>query len=83
MVTILRSGPFRVVIYPGDREHMPPHVHVFNGEGEVKIAIGDGETAPSVMLVLGMRKPDVRGALRAVEEHQEACLREWRRYHGW
>ncbi|HEX7239584.1 MAG TPA: DUF4160 domain-containing protein [Longimicrobiaceae bacterium] len=83
MVTILRSGPFHVVIYPGDREHMPPHVHVFNADGEVKVSIGGEDTAPSVMLVFGMRKPDVRTALRIVEEKQEACLRAWRRYHGW
>lgn len=82
MVTIHREFGFRVVVYPGDREHRPPHVHVFNAEGEAKIALGDAETAPSVMLVAGMRKPDVREALRIVEEHQEAFLARWRHYHG-
>ena len=71
-----------MVIYPGDREHMPPHVHIFNADGEVKVAIGDRDTAPSLMLVLGMRLPDARRALRIVEAHQETFLARWNEYHG-
>ncbi|HEV2145953.1 MAG TPA: DUF4160 domain-containing protein [Longimicrobiaceae bacterium] len=81
MVTIHRDGGFRVVIYPGDREHGPPHVHVFNADGEVKVLIGDAETPPSLLLVLGMRMPDAKRAVRIVEERQETFLARWREYH--
>jgi hypothetical protein len=70
------------VLYPGDKEHTPPHVHVFHGDEEAKIALGDEETAPWVWEVLEMRKPNVARALRIVEEHQEAFLAQWRKYHG-
>ena len=57
-------------------------MHVFRGDDEVKIALGDEETAPWVWQVLRMRKPDVRRALVIVEEHQEQFLEIWRTYHG-
>lgn len=53
MVTLHRERGFQVVLYPGDKEHSPPHVHVFHGDEEVKIALGDEETAPWIWQVLG------------------------------
>lgn len=82
MVTIHRERGFSVVLYPGDREHTPPHVHVFYGDEEVKIALGDDETAPWIWEVLEMRRPNVARALTIVEGHQEAFLAQWRKYHG-
>ena len=82
MVTIHRERGFQVVLYPGDREHTPPHVHVFHGDEEVKIALGDEETAPWIWEVMGMKKPDTRRALEIVEEHQQPFLEAWRKYHG-
>jgi hypothetical protein len=82
MVTVHREFGFRVVIYPGAREHGPPHVHVFNADGEVKVSIGDADQAPRLLLVVGMRKPDAAHALRIVEARQETFLARWREYHG-
>lgn len=82
MVTIHRERGFHVVLYPGDKEHTPPHVHIFYGDEEVKIALGDEDEAPWVWVVLGMRKPNVARALVLVEENQEAFLAHWRKYHG-
>ncbi|HEX2191325.1 MAG TPA: DUF4160 domain-containing protein [Longimicrobiaceae bacterium] len=82
MVTIHRECGFRVVVYPGDREHGPPHVHVFNAEGEVKVSLGDADTAPAIERVAGMRLQDAACALRMVEERQEFFLARWRVYHG-
>ena len=82
MVTIHRARGFRVVLYPGDKEHTPPHVHIFHGDPEVIIALGDEETAPWIREVMGMKKPDARRALQIVEEHQERFLETWRKYHG-
>jgi hypothetical protein len=82
MVTIHRERGFKVVLYPGDKEHTPPHVHVFRGDEEVKIALGDEETAPWIREVLGMKKPNAKRALEIVEEHQQRFLETWRKYHG-
>lgn len=76
------SVGFRSSSIPGDREHTPPHVHVFHGDEEVKIPLGDEETAPWIMQVMDMKKPSVRRALEIVEEHQERFLEIWRKYHG-
>jgi len=82
MVTVHREFGFRVVIYPGGREHGPPHVHVFNADGEAKVSIGDVDEAPALVLVVGMRRRDAVRALRIVEERQETFLARWREYHG-
>jgi hypothetical protein len=70
------------VIYPSGREHGPPHVHVFNADGEAKVSIGDVDEAPALLLVVGMRRRDAVRALRIVEERQETFLARWRDYHG-
>lgn len=82
MVTVHREFGFRVVIYPSAREHGPPHVHVFNADGEAKVSIGDADEAPKLLLVVGMRKQDAARALRIVEARQETFLARWREYHG-
>jgi Domain of unknown function (DUF4160) len=51
MPTILREQGFRVVIYPND--HLPSHVHVFKGSGEVRIELGNEESDPSLMSITG------------------------------
>jgi Domain of unknown function (DUF4160) len=74
MVKIHRERGFEVVLYPGDKEHTPPHVHIFYGDEEVKIALGDEDTAPWVW--------EVSRALVIVEDYQESFLANWRKYHG-
>jgi hypothetical protein len=38
MPTVLRKDGFAVRIYFND--HLPPHVHVFKGGGQVRISLG-------------------------------------------
>jgi Domain of unknown function (DUF4160) len=38
MPTIIKQDGFRVVMYPND--HIPSHVHVYKGGGEVRINLG-------------------------------------------
>jgi Domain of unknown function (DUF4160) len=47
MPTIIKQDGFRIVIWPND--HLPPHVHVFKSDAEVKIALIE----PSVFSVEG------------------------------
>ncbi len=45
MPTILRQQGFRVIIYLND--HLPSHVHVLKGNGEVRIDLGNEGAAPT------------------------------------
>ena len=37
MPTSIKQDGFRIVIYPND--HLPSHVHVIKGDGEVRISL--------------------------------------------
>jgi Domain of unknown function (DUF4160) len=83
MPTIIRVDGFRVVIYPND--HIPAHVHVVKGSGEVRIDLGsiEAEILPSIMSISGkISDKDVVKALRLVAEHQSELLDEWGKIHG-
>jgi Domain of unknown function (DUF4160) len=81
MPTILREQGFRVVIYPND--HLPSHVHVFKGSGEVRIELGDEELDPSLMSITGqISDKDVVKGLYLVKENQAKLLAKWRKIHG-
>jgi Domain of unknown function (DUF4160) len=80
MPTILREQGFRAVIYPND--HVPSHVHVFKGSGEVRIELGDEESDPSLMSITGLiSDKDVAKALYLVKENQAKLLAKWREIH--
>ncbi|MBP0615829.1 DUF4160 domain-containing protein [Jiella mangrovi] len=76
MVTVLRSGPFRIVVFKDD--HLPAHVHVF-GDGEAKIDISG--LAPRLILNT-MRKGELRKATELIAEQQVFLLEKWREIHG-
>jgi uncharacterized protein len=81
MPTILREQGFRAVIYSND--HLPSHVHVFKGSGEVRIELGDEESDPSLMSITGqISDRDVAKALYLVRENQAELLTKWREIHG-
>ena len=81
MPTVLRQEGFRVVIYFND--HLPSHVHVFKGSGEVRINLGNGDTAPTLMSIFGdISDKDVARALYLVKEHQAELLAKWRNSRG-
>jgi hypothetical protein len=80
MPTILRQQGFRVVIYPND--HLPSHVHVLKGDGEVRIDLGNEELPPTLMTISGdISDKDVAKALYLVKENQAALLVKWREIH--
>jgi Domain of unknown function (DUF4160) len=80
MPTILRQQGFRVVIYPND--HLPSHVHVLKGDGEVRIDLGSEELPPTLMTISGdMSDKDVVKALYLVKENRTRLLARWREIH--
>ena len=81
MVTIHRSGGFRIVIYLND--HEPAHVHVVNADGEAKINLfGTTGGRPELVSAIGLKSQSIREAMRIVEANANAFLERWREIHG-
>ena len=79
MVTVLRAGGFRIVIYRND--HRPAHVHVL-GTGEAKIDLLGADGTPDLVWADTMTRGEVRRAMRIVIEQQVFLLRRWEDIHG-
>jgi hypothetical protein len=79
MVTVLRGGSLRVVIYVND--HLPAHVHVF-GDGEAKINLIGDQGAPDLVWADNMTRGEVRRSMRVVAEQQAFLLQRWEDIHG-
>lgn len=79
MPVVLRFGPYRFYIYPGD-EGEPPHVHVRRDRAEAKIWLrtpGTPDGAPVVAEAGGFRASELRRVLRTVEAHRAILLDKW------
>ena len=72
MPTVLRSGPYRVFFYSGDRSE-PPHVHVERGDNTAKFWLNPVRLQTS----RGFRPAEVRRIQLLVERHREELLRSW------
>jgi Domain of unknown function (DUF4160) len=76
MPTIIKKDGFRIVIWPND--HLPPHIHVFKSDAEVKIELVE----PRVFNVEGkISNKDLAKALSLVIDHQVELLEKWREIH--
>ena len=76
MPTIIKQDGFRIVIWPND--HLPPHIHVFKGDAEVKIELVE----PRIFNVEGkISNKDLAKALSLVIEHQVELLKKWKKIH--
>jgi len=75
MITVLRSGGMRFVIYVDD--HEPAHVHVY-GDGEARIDI----VRLSAISNRGMSKRDLSRALAVVAEQRAMLQAQWEEIHG-
>jgi Domain of unknown function (DUF4160) len=80
MPTVMRVNGYTFRIHTDD--HPPPHVHVELSGARCKIAIGEGDEAPSVIKTGTMRRTDAGRAAWTVYECQEMLLAHWRRIHG-
>ena len=79
MVTIYRESGLRVVIFVND--HEPAHVHVF-GDEQAKINLVGPDGSPELIWADGMKRNDVRRAMRIVTQHQMSFLERWAKIHG-
>ena len=76
--TVLRLAGFRFMIFQGDAEHAPAHVHAFKGRTEVVSLLEPVE----VRRVNDMKRSDVRAAVRIVEDRQGLFEAAWRKLNG-
>ena len=71
MVTVLREGGFRFVIFTDD--HEPAHVHVY-GDGEAKIQLVGRDGGPELIWVQRLRSSDIRKAMAIVIRNRSELL---------
>jgi hypothetical protein len=79
MVTLYRQFGLRFAIYADD--HEPAHVHVI-GDGEMKVVIRGADGKPELIDANGMKRGDIRKAVRIVTERQNYFMERWREIHG-
>jgi hypothetical protein len=79
MVTIFRAEGLRFVIFVDD--HAPAHVHVF-GDGEAKINLTGPRETPELVWADGMKRTDIRRAMRHVTTNKAWFLKRWIEIHG-
>jgi hypothetical protein len=81
MPKIRDIGPYRVFFY--SNEHEPEHVHISRDGGEVKIELFTGRNgAPKLIYNLGMKKSDVRSAMKIVKANRDEFLEKWNEFYG-
>lgn len=78
MVTVLRLAGLRFIIFVDD--HEPAHVHVF-GDGQAKINLIGPDGKPTLVWMDGLKRGDVRHAMKVAAERQDQLLARWREIH--
>jgi hypothetical protein len=79
MVTVHRERGLRFIIFSDD--HEPAHVHAF-GAGAAKINLVGEDGAPELVWAVGMKRGELRKAMRIVAAEQARLLECWRTIHG-
>ena len=77
MPTVLRSGPYRLFFFSGDREE-PPHVHVERDRNRAKFWLDPVRLQESG----GFRRPEIPHIENLVTKHQTLLLRAWNEFFG-
>jgi hypothetical protein len=72
MPTVLRTGPYRLFFYSGDRDE-PPHIHIERDENTAKLWLDPVRLSRSG----GFRRSEIRRIARLVEEHRATLLESW------
>ena len=77
MPTVLRSGPYRVFFYAGDR-HEPPHVHVERDRSKAKYWLEPVALASSS----SFGRAELMDIYRLISENRVVLLQKWHDYFG-
>jgi uncharacterized protein DUF4160 len=77
MPTALRTGPYRIFFYSGDRDE-PPHVHVERDASTAKFWLDPVRLDRAG----GFKSAESRRIQELIEENQVELLRSWHEYFG-
>jgi hypothetical protein len=77
MPTVLRSGPYRLFFYAGDRRE-PPHAHVERDRSKGKYWLDPVALQSSV----GFSRVELMEIYRLISENQALLLQKWHDYFG-
>lgn len=75
MLTVLRSGPYRIYFHSHEPNE-PPHVHVDRDDASAKLWLAPVTLARN----LGFRPVELRRIARLVEEHEHQLIEAWNDY---
>jgi len=75
MPTVLRSGPFRLFFYAGDRDE-PPHVHVERDTCEAKFWLDPVRLQQS----RGFASSEINKIEKLIAENQQHLLDSWNEF---
>ena len=75
MPTVLRSGPYRLFFYSGDRGE-PPHVHVERDDSVAKVWLDPVRLESNI----GFRAAELRAIEQIVADNQGKLLEAWNDY---
>lgn len=75
MPTVLRSGPYRLFFYAGDRDE-PPHVHVERDDCEAKFWLDPVRLARSH----GFAPNEINNIEKLIGENQQNLLDRWNEF---
>lgn len=79
MPTVLRDGPWRVVIYPND--HRPAHVHVIGKGEEAVYDLHCPKGPPELRENFGCSKPQLSRIRALLVANLAALCASWRAIH--
>jgi hypothetical protein len=80
MGTLLRIGPWRVMIYTHD--HAPSHVHLVGPEGRAKIALNCPNGPVVLVESWGIETGMLKRALCQIEQELIVLCADWKTVHG-
>lgn len=75
MPNVFTKDGYRFFFYSND--HTPIHVHVRYGEGE---AVFEVETEVKLRDQYGLKKSELKTAMRLASEHQKLIIKKWHEY---
>jgi len=75
MPTVLRSGPYRLFFYAGDRNE-PPHIHVERDKCEAKFWLDPVRLARSH----GFAASEIREIQKLIVDNQQHLLDSWNEF---
>ena len=77
MQTVIRSGPYRLFFYAGDRDE-PPHVHAERDDKIAKFWLEPVRLQYSG----GFNRIEISKIQKIIQEHQRQLLEGWHDYFG-